>query len=117
MSVERGSEYPLANGFRFLSRLVGEAVALPRGAVALDEECAHVRRVSIVMRIERTEFGFHKSLRQRLEPFCGAVPGKFICRIGYRGGGQADDEKLGMVHFETSCKPDAQKLFDRGMLY
>ena len=31
--------------------------------------------------------------------------------------GQADDEKLGMVHFETSCKPDAQKLFDRGMLY
>src|SRR5882672_12843897 len=31
--------------------------------------------------------------------------------------GQADDEKLGMVHFETPCKPDAQKLFDRGMLY
>src|SRR4051794_32319750 len=31
--------------------------------------------------------------------------------------GQAGDEKLGMVHFETSCKPDAQKLFDRGMLY
>src|SRR3979411_38297 len=31
--------------------------------------------------------------------------------------GQADDEKLGMVHFETSCKPEAQKLFDRGMLY
>jgi len=31
--------------------------------------------------------------------------------------GQADDEKLGTVHFETSCKPDAQKLFDRGMLY
>jgi tetratricopeptide (TPR) repeat protein len=31
--------------------------------------------------------------------------------------GQVDDEKLGMVHFETSCKPDAQKLFDRGMLY
>src|SRR5258708_34013677 len=22
-----------------------------------------------------------------------------------------------MVHFETSCTPDAQKLFDRGMLY
>ncbi|WP_454634235.1 hypothetical protein [Bradyrhizobium cenepequi] len=31
--------------------------------------------------------------------------------------GQSDDEKLGTVHFETSCKPDAQKLFDRGMLY
>src|SRR3982074_1367936 len=85
MSLERGSEYPLAYGFRFLNRLVGEAVTLPRGAVALDEECAHLRRVSIVMRIERTEFGFHKSLRQRLERFCGAVPGKFIGRIGYRG--------------------------------
>lgn len=31
--------------------------------------------------------------------------------------GQADDSKLGAVHFETSCKPEAQKLFDHGMLY
>ena len=31
--------------------------------------------------------------------------------------GQVDDSKLGRVHFETSCKPEAQKLFDRGMLY
>src|SRR3954462_5963493 len=30
---------------------------------------------------------------------------------------QADDQKLGKVHFETSCKPDAQKQFDRAMLY
>ena len=30
---------------------------------------------------------------------------------------QADNEKLGKVHFDTSCKPDAQKLFDQGMLY
>ena len=28
--------------------------------------------------------------------------------------GQMDDSKLGKVHFETSCKPEAQKLFDRG---
>src|SRR5580692_10060168 len=27
------------------------------------------------------------------------------------------DKALGTVHFETSCKPEAQKLFDRGMLY
>src|SRR4030081_2687870 len=85
MSLERRSEYPLATGFRFLNRPGGETVTLPRGAVALDEEGAHLRRVSIMMRIERTEFGFHKSLRQRLEPFCCAVPGKFIGRIGYRG--------------------------------
>src|SRR6202051_4292384 len=31
--------------------------------------------------------------------------------------GQVGDKKLGEVHFETSCTPEAQKLFDRGMLY
>ena len=31
--------------------------------------------------------------------------------------GQTDDSKLGKVHFETSCTPEAQRLFDRGMLY
>jgi hypothetical protein len=30
---------------------------------------------------------------------------------------QIDDKTLGTVHFETSCKPEAQRLFDRGMLY
>src|ERR1700741_2647982 len=30
---------------------------------------------------------------------------------------QSDDDNLGKVHFETSCNPEAQKLFDRGMLY
>ena len=30
---------------------------------------------------------------------------------------QIDDSKLGKVHFETSCKPEAQKQFDRAMLY
>ena len=31
--------------------------------------------------------------------------------------GQNADKKLGKVHFATSCKPEAQKLFNRGMLY
>jgi hypothetical protein len=30
---------------------------------------------------------------------------------------QVDDSKLGKVHFETSCNANAQKLFDRAMLY
>ena len=30
---------------------------------------------------------------------------------------QTDDTKLGKVHFETSCKPEAQQHFDRAMLY
>ena len=29
----------------------------------------------------------------------------------------AGDDKLGKVNFETSCKPEAQKLFNQGMLY
>jgi hypothetical protein len=31
--------------------------------------------------------------------------------------GQSADQKLGKVHFSTSCKPAAQTQFDRGMLY
>jgi tetratricopeptide (TPR) repeat protein len=31
--------------------------------------------------------------------------------------GQSDESKLGKVHFETSCNAEAQKIFDRGMLY
>ena len=31
--------------------------------------------------------------------------------------GQTDDKKLGKVNFETSCKPEAQKHFNRAMLY
>src|ERR1700712_513254 len=30
---------------------------------------------------------------------------------------QAGDDKLGKVNFETSCKVEAQKLFNQGMLY
>src|SRR6185295_18522545 len=30
---------------------------------------------------------------------------------------QGEAQKLGSVHFETSCSPQAQKLFDQGMLY
>src|SRR5436853_7581054 len=30
---------------------------------------------------------------------------------------QAEDQKLGTVNFETSCNAEAQKLFNRGMLY
>jgi len=31
--------------------------------------------------------------------------------------GQSEGSKLGKVHFETSCNSEAQKIFDRGMLY
>jgi tetratricopeptide (TPR) repeat protein len=37
--------------------------------------------------------------------------------LAHSASGQTGEEKLGKVHFETSCKPQAQKLFDRAMLY
>jgi hypothetical protein len=43
-----------------------------------------------------------------------AATGLFLAQQAF---GQTDDSKLGKVHFETSCKPEAQKHFDRAMLY
>jgi tetratricopeptide (TPR) repeat protein len=37
--------------------------------------------------------------------------------LAHPASAQSDDDKLGKVHFETSCNAEAQKLFDRGMLY
>src|SRR5215475_5666849 len=37
--------------------------------------------------------------------------------FAYSAFAQSDEDKLGKVHFETSCNAEAQKLFDRGMLY
>src|SRR4051812_50205325 len=43
-----------------------------------------------------------------------AAAGLFVTQPAF---GQLDDTKLGKVNFETSCKPEAQKHFDRAMLY
>ena len=37
--------------------------------------------------------------------------------LGQPAFGQAANEQLGAVRFETSCSPEAQKLFDKAMLY
>ena len=37
--------------------------------------------------------------------------------LGQPAFGQATNEQLGTVRFETSCSPEAQKLFDKAMLY
>src|SRR6478609_4033292 len=50
-------------------------------------------------------------------PFAIAAAAAVGLSVAQPALGQSDDEKLGTVHFETSCNPDAQKLFDRGMLY
>src|ERR1700730_14148173 len=46
-----------------------------------------------------------------------AFTGAILISLAQPALGQSDDKALGTVHFETSCKPEAQKLFDRGMLY
>jgi hypothetical protein len=46
-----------------------------------------------------------------------AFAGAALMSLAYPAFGQVDDSKLGKVHFETSCNPEAQKLFDRAMLY
>ena len=46
-----------------------------------------------------------------------AFAGAILFSIAQPALGQVDDSKLGKVHFDTSCKPEAQKLFDRAMLY
>jgi hypothetical protein len=46
-----------------------------------------------------------------------AIAGAAFVLLAQPGFAQADDSKLGKVHFETSCSPEAQKIFDRAMLY
>ncbi len=46
-----------------------------------------------------------------------AIAGAALALLAQPASAQADDSKLGKVHFETSCTPQAQKLFDQAMLY
>ena len=50
-------------------------------------------------------------------PFAVAATAVVGLSLGQAALGQSDDQKLGKVHFETACKPAAQKHFDRAMLY
>src|SRR6195256_4637613 len=42
-----------------------------------------------------------------------AITGILLAQPGF----SQSEQKLGSVHFETSCKPEAQKLFDQAMMY
>jgi predicted Zn-dependent protease len=42
-----------------------------------------------------------------------AILGLLLAQPGF----SQTEQKLGSVHFETSCKPEAQKLFDQAMVY
>ncbi len=50
-------------------------------------------------------------------PFAIAATAAVALSFAQPALGQSDRNQLGTVHFETSCKPEAQKLFDGGMLY
>src|SRR4051812_26076293 len=50
-------------------------------------------------------------------PFAIAAAAAAGLSFGQPTLGQSEGNKLGAVHFETSCKPEAQNLFDSAMLY
>ena len=50
----------------------------------------------------------------RMLPALMAAAGVLLCQPVFA---QAPDQKLGKVHFETSCTPATAAAFDRGMLY
>jgi tetratricopeptide (TPR) repeat protein len=54
-----------------------------------------------------------KILNTAIVAFAGAA----LISLAQPAFAQVDDGRLGKVHFETSCKPEAQKLFDQAMLY
>jgi hypothetical protein len=47
----------------------------------------------------------------------GSLAGAAVISLVQPAFGQSDDKTLGTVHFETSCSAEAQKLFDRAMLF
>src|SRR5258708_38049427 len=81
MPIEHVGKNALADRLRFLDRFFGEAVTLPSRAIALDQERAHVRRVSVVMGIEAAEIRLHERLRQSIEDLGRAVPSKLVAHV------------------------------------
>ena len=85
MAVERIGKDLFADRLRLLDGLVLEAVGLPGRGVAFDQERAHVGRIAVMMRVERSEIGLHEGLRQRGKTLAGAVPGELVGRMRDRG--------------------------------
>jgi Tfp pilus assembly protein PilF len=56
-------------------------------------------------------------IRTRLTTFAVAAIATAFAQSGLQPALAEAPEALGKVHFLTSCKPDAQQLFDHGMLY
>ena len=75
----------------------------PKMGAVQTRRCDSLDRENIMIKISNTT----------AIAFAGAV----LFSLAQPAFGQVDDSKLGKVHFETSCKPEAQKLFDRAMLY
>src|SRR3982075_1998483 len=65
-------------------------------------------------RLVRSGQNGRRTMRTTLAAAVALSTGILFAQTAY---GQANDEKLGKVNFETSCKEEAQKLFNQGMLY
>src|SRR4026207_1772157 len=62
-------------------------------------------------------FGTSRKVAVMKMPVAFAASAIAAVLLAQPAGAQSSGDKLGSVHFETSCTPEAQKLFDRGMLY
>lgn len=112
MSVEHVREHALQVGFG--GGLVHglESRALPGGRVRLDDECAHVGRVAIVVGVESAVGVAAEGLRERIEAPRRAVPGELI-REATHGGAEfafvtvpdqrvhavRSDDEIRLLHF------------------
>ena len=85
MPVQRCGEYLLAHAAAFAFGGPVEAGADPGCRVALDDECAHVRRIAVVMGVERAEFVLDEGLRQGFEALGRPVPDEFPVQMRERG--------------------------------
>src|SRR5581483_4831651 len=56
-------------------------------------------------------------IRTHLTTFAVVAIATAFAQPGLQSASAEAPEALGKVHFQTSCKPDAQQLFDQGMLY
>ena len=58
-----------------------------------------------------------ENIMSKISKVMAVAFGAALIAFAHSASAQVYESKLGKVHFETSCSPEAQKLFDRAMLY
>src|SRR5690242_18781367 len=85
VAVQRLRKYMLTECPRFGLAHLREARTRESRLIDFHDERAEVRRIPIVMRVERAGFGFAECLGQRLKALVRAEPGKAVGKKAYAG--------------------------------